>query len=96
MLPAIQTYDDGKVVAWDQVQAAGAEEPEHPAPTVSLTAASASGDSHGAMTTSATATAPADSTDDTARWLGGAGLVVGALGLGVGAGAVLRGRKASK
>ncbi|GAB3573583.1 YcnI family protein [Amycolatopsis endophytica] len=96
VLPAIQTYDDGKVVAWDQVQAAGAEEPEHPAPTVSLTAASASGDSHGAMTTSATATAPADSTDDTARWLGGAGLVVGALGLGVGAGAVLRGRKASK
>ena len=36
---------------------------------------------------------PADTTDDTARRLAGAGLLVGALGLGVGAGAVLRGRR---
>lgn len=97
VLPAIQTYDNGTVVAWDQVQAAGAEEPEHPAPTVSLAAASASGDSHHAKTAAAQAAAEESaSTDDTARWLGGAGLVVGALGLGVGAGAVLRSRKASK
>ena len=31
--------------------------------------------------------------DDTARWLGGAGLLVGALGLGLGMGAVLRTRR---
>lgn len=31
--------------------------------------------------------------DDTARWLAGAGLLVGALGLGLGAGAVLRGHR---
>jgi len=104
VLPATQTYDNGKVVAWDQVQE-GAAEPEHPAPTVSLTAASASGSghSHGAVTTTATGadegsadTSDTSDTDDTARWLGGAGLVLGAAGLGFGAGAVLRGRKAAK
>jgi hypothetical protein len=31
--------------------------------------------------------------DNTARWLGGAGLLVGAIGLGFGAGAVLRSRR---
>ncbi|MDQ0378115.1 YcnI family copper-binding membrane protein [Amycolatopsis thermophila] len=95
VLPAIQTYDNGETVSWDQVAADGAAEPDHPAPTVELAAASADGHSHDATTTSAT-TASGDSTDDTARWLGGAGLVVGALGLGAGAGAVLRGRKAAK
>jgi len=33
--------------------------------------------------------------DNTARWLGGAGLLVGAIGLGVGAGATIRARKAT-
>lgn len=97
-LPAVQTYDNGEVVRWDQSQAAGAEEPEHPAPTVSLAAATTDGDhASTAMTSSSDAdTASGDSSDDTARWLGGAGLVVGALGLGTGAGAVLRGRRAAK
>lgn len=95
VLPAIQTYDDGQVVSWDQEETGGAE-PEHPAPTVELAAAS-TGTGHEAMDSgSATAASAADSTDDTARWLGGAGLVVGALGLGVGGGAVLRSRKAAK
>ena len=40
-------------------------------------------------------TATASGADTTARWIGGAGLAVGALGLGVGAGAVLRTRRAS-
>ena len=39
--------------------------------------------------------AAADGTDSTARWLAGAGLLVGALGLGVGGGAVLRTRRAT-
>ncbi|NIH77572.1 YcnI family copper-binding membrane protein [Amycolatopsis viridis] len=96
VLPAIQTYDNGAVVSWDQVAADGAPEPEHPAPSVELAAASGDGHSHHATTTAAATEAAAPASDDTARWLGGAGLVVGALGLGVGAGAVLRGRKASK
>ena len=36
----------------------------------------------------------AGSADDTARWLGGAGLLVGALGVGIGAGALARSRGA--
>jgi periplasmic copper chaperone A len=39
------------------------------------------------------ADAAAPVADTTARWLGGSGLLVGALGLGVGAGAVLRSRR---
>ncbi|TNC27338.1 YcnI family copper-binding membrane protein [Amycolatopsis alkalitolerans] len=92
MLPTIQTYDNGQVVRWDQMQT-GSEEPEHPAPVVHLTAAT--GDEHG-MSASMTTGSMTTSTDGTARWLGGAGLIVGALGLGAAIGAVLRGRKAAK
>ncbi len=35
--PATQTYSDGSVVAWNQAAAPGAPEPEHPAPTLTLT-----------------------------------------------------------
>jgi uncharacterized protein YcnI len=84
VLPATQTYDDGKVVAWDQAAAPGAAEPEHPAPTVTLTPA--------ATTADTTSTASGD-TDMTARWLGGGGLLLGALGLGLGGGAALRNRR---
>jgi periplasmic copper chaperone A len=82
LLPAVQTYDDGEVVAWDQPPAADGSEPERPAPSVTLTAPAEA----------AAAPAVAGTTDTTARWLGGGGLLVGALGLGVGAGAVLRSR----
>jgi periplasmic copper chaperone A len=106
--PAVQTYDDGKVVSWDQQQAPGAPEPEHPAPTVRLVAGGGGG--HGDMASaehgSASATAMGggqgaaggDTTggvDNTARWLGGIGLVLGALGLRLGAGAVARSRRRS-
>lgn len=79
VLPTVQTYDDGEVVAWDEPANPDGSEPERPAPTVTLVPAA-----------SDTTAAP---TDDTARWLGGAGLLVGALGLGLGGGAVLRTRK---
>ncbi|HET8993055.1 MULTISPECIES: DUF1775 domain-containing protein [unclassified Rhodococcus (in: high G+C Gram-positive bacteria)] len=94
---ATQTYSDGEVVAWDQI-ATGDEEPEKPAP--SLTLAASSGDGHGSSSTDThstetTATAESDSsTDNTARWLGGIGLVLGALGAALGLGAVIRGRRA--
>jgi hypothetical protein len=74
----VQTHDDGEVVAWDQEPGPDGAEPERPAPTVELVAAPG--------TTAA-------GTDDTARWLGGAGLAVGALGVGVGGGAVLSNRR---
>lgn len=105
VIPAIQTYDSKKVVAWDEPPPAdGGEEPEHPAPVVALSPAE-EGDGHGAAAPAAdTASgdsqdgadseAAASSSDDTARWLGGAGLVVGALGLGFGVGATMRARRA--
>ena len=91
-LPAVQTYDDGEVVAWNQPMNPDGSEPERPAPTVALGPAAAGGDHHAATAAPAQ---PADTTDATARWLAGAGLLVGALGLGAGAGAVLRSRNSS-
>ncbi|WP_409461841.1 YcnI family protein [Amycolatopsis sp. GA6-003] len=92
--PAIQTYEGGKVVDWNQPTPPSGEEPEHPAPTVKLAAKSSEHGGGHAQTTAAEENAEAaSSSDNTARWLGGAGLVVGALGLGVGAGAVLRSRR---
>ncbi|SDC78397.1 YcnI family copper-binding membrane protein [Actinokineospora iranica] len=96
VIPAIQTYDSGKVVAWDAPPPApGAEEPDRPAPVVALT--KPDGDGHTATTStgadSHTDAAVATSEDNTARWLGGAGLAVGALGLGLGAGATLRAKR---
>ncbi|MRJ77377.1 DUF1775 domain-containing protein [Aeromicrobium sp. SMF47] len=76
---AEQTYDDGEVVSWDDVQK-GDTEPEHPAPTMTL--AEASDDGHGGShaaddTDEASADTDADdSDDDLATWLAGAALVV--------------------
>jgi uncharacterized protein YcnI len=102
-LPATQTYDDGTVVSWNAPPPApGAEEAEHPAPLLKLVAATGEedGDVHGGGTTNTPASQPAGSAmaptagrDDTARWLGGAGLVVGALGVGLAAGAMLASRR---
>jgi uncharacterized protein len=100
----LQTYSDGKVARWIDVAAPGAEEPEHPAPVLRLTAAT--GDGNGGETATAAgggaATArPAETTagsetagdgDGTARALGIAGLVVGASALGL-AGFVLATRR---
>jgi uncharacterized protein YcnI len=100
VFPAVQTYDDGRVVNWDQVQQPGAEEPEHPAPTVTLVngpaeqghmGSAADGDMDSQASTSASA-----GTDNTARWLGGVGLVLGALGLGLGGGALANSRRAGR
>jgi hypothetical protein len=71
--PAVQTYSDGEVVKWDQVAKDGADEPEHPAPTLKLAAA---------ITPVAATTTPESSTDPVARWLGAGGLLIGLLGLG--------------
>jgi hypothetical protein len=80
----VQTYDNGKVVNWNEVAPAGAAEPENPA---AVKLAAAAGDGHAAMTAGSSAAAASSTSDNTARWLGGAGLVVGVLGFGVAAGA---------
>jgi uncharacterized protein YcnI len=80
--PATQTYADGKVVRWDQPPLPGGGEPEHPAPMLTLTQATADA----AGRTSAPAgppvmpvSAPPPTADNTARWLAGAGIIFGAL-----------------
>ncbi|MFC4124009.1 YcnI family copper-binding membrane protein [Nocardia rhizosphaerae] len=89
LFPAEQTYSDGKVVAWDQPSADGAE-PEHPAPTLTLAAdgGAAGGDHHvagGETTTS--------EQDSVARWLGGIGLALGLFAAALGLGLVFRSRQ---
>jgi periplasmic copper chaperone A len=103
LLPATQTYDDGTVVKWDapppEEGTEGAEEPEHPAPVLRLMAGTA--DDHGSAAApaaeshaaSGASTTAASGPDRTARWLGGAGLVVGALGLGLAGGALIASRR---
>lgn len=89
--PTTQTYADGAVVKWDQAPAPGGAEPEHPAPTLTLSG----GPTPPAYTPTptksaaptATAAPPAQQSravvDNTARILAGAALFVGALGVGV-------------
>lgn len=69
---AEQTYSDGKVVAWDQVQK-GDTEPEHPAPTLALT--------QPVDDTADAAAVQKDEDSNTGVWLGGAALAVAAVAL---------------
>ena len=67
---AEQTYTDGEVVEWNEVQK-GDKEPEHPAPTLTLAAPKDEDSAAYASTLSIAADG-----DNTARWLGGGALVV--------------------
>ncbi|WP_250284708.1 MULTISPECIES: YcnI family copper-binding membrane protein [unclassified Frankia] len=103
----LQTYSSGEVVRWIDVAQPGQDEPEHPAPSLTLTAASGGGadahggtDAHGASAAGApsagTGTAASnsvDNSDGTARGLGIAGLVTGLIGIGAGAAALRGGRR---
>jgi uncharacterized protein YcnI len=88
VLPAHQTYTDGAVVDWDEPVADDGTEPEAPAPVFTTTAAEAEGGHHGAAASDDAAEEPdaaaADgpAVDPVGRWLGVAGIVVGAAGLG--------------
>ncbi|MFD4641534.1 YcnI family protein [Lentzea sp. NPDC058436] len=99
LLPTKQTYENGEVVDWSQAPGADGKEPEHPAPALKLAPKAAGADDHGhgasntAATSGDTHEASAAGADNTARYLGGAGLAVGALGLGFGVGAILRSRR---
>jgi uncharacterized protein YcnI len=74
--PAVQTYSDGEVVKWEQIAKDAADKPEHPAPSLKLTTA--------ITTVAATSEDKGGSSDTLARILGGAGLLLGLAGLGLG------------
>ncbi len=81
--PVLQTCERGSV-EWDQHQETGKAEPEHPAPSIVLTAAdTAAGDDDTPTTTAATTAAAPTSTDPdlVGRFLGLGGLVLGAVAL---------------
>ncbi|WP_330460770.1 YcnI family protein [Streptomyces sp. NBC_00820] len=93
----LQTYSDGKVVRWIEEPAAGDDEPENPAPLLKLTAGD--GDAAPAASKNGSDSAPktaaaSGASDSTARGIGIAGLVVGALGLAAAAFAIVRSRSA--
>lgn len=82
VLPVTQTYSDGSVVKWDEGTPPGGEEPEHPAPSFDIAAAPAVASSDAVSTT-----------DGTARTLGVVGIVVGAIGAGIGLAGVAAARR---
>jgi uncharacterized protein YcnI len=96
--PASQTYSDGTVVQWDQKPLPGGAEPEHPAPTLALTAAGPGpgpADHHmpppAAPAPGSAPVPPAATTaeevqlrpDNVARALAGGALLVAAAGVGI-------------
>lgn len=98
-MPAVQTYDNGAVVNWNEPTPANGQEPDHPMPHLTLAAADAgaaptTGNAAVNMNMPGMTTAAASSSDGTARWLGGIGLLLGALALGFGLGAYVRSRQA--
>jgi uncharacterized protein YcnI len=72
-LPTTQTYSDGSVVQWDDPTPASGKEPEHPAPTLQVSAAAGAAE--------ASAASPSKGSDSLARWLGGGGLALGLVAL---------------
>lgn len=74
--PATQMYSDSTVVRWDQAPLPGGGEPEHPAPTLSLTGAPSTGMDEHEMTAQAAPTA-----DNAARWLAGGAIALAAVGV---------------
>lgn len=74
---AQESYDDGEVVDWDEAQS-GDEEPEHPAPSLTLTAA----DHDDADDTHDKADVEDDDSESSlGTWLGGGALIVAAAAL---------------
>lgn len=94
VLPAHQTYTDGTVVDWDDLATDDGKEAEAPAPVFTTTAGEPEEGHHGAAAAASddSATSPneteaasaAPAVDPVGRWLGGAGLVLGAVGVGLG------------
>lgn len=91
--PTIQTCEKGQT-AWVEIAPEGAEEPEHPAPSLAVLPAE-EGDEHGASVTTASIETAAAKTDDDSSALAATGLAAGVIGLGLGGTALLRTRRKS-
>ncbi|WP_439659517.1 YcnI family copper-binding membrane protein [Lentzea sp. HUAS TT2] len=94
VINAVQTYESGEVVNWNQPPPAqGQGEPDHPAPVLKLVAndAEAAADSSGEHSNSVPAATAAPSSSGT--WLGGSALGVAALALGIAIGTAVRSRR---
>ncbi|SBT52753.1 YcnI family copper-binding membrane protein [Micromonospora auratinigra] len=88
----LQTYSDGNVSRWIEEPTPGGEEPQDPAPVLTLTAASASASSS-AGAPAATSGDDGDDDGGAGTALGVAGLVAGLAGLVLGGLAFLRTRR---
>jgi uncharacterized protein YcnI len=100
VFPALQTYSSGEVVRWVDAPTSDGSEPENPAPTLTLTPGGDDGHSaatdEGEDASDEAASLPENvaTTDDvdSAKTLGIIGIVLGALGLGLGTVALVRKR----
>jgi uncharacterized protein YcnI len=81
----VQTYSNDTTVDWVDTTVAGGDEPEHPAPVLTLTA--------GGATTATTAPASTGSSDDDGNGLAIAALVVGGIAVIIAIVAVVMGRR---
>jgi uncharacterized protein YcnI len=103
---AIQTYSNGDVVRWIDLQQPGQPAPDHPAPVLKLTTSTSTSTATAVTPVAATATSAGSGPDGTTRALAIAGLLAGLLALalalvglrrrrpvwpGAGAGALARG-----
>lgn len=83
--PTLQTYSDGDVVKWVERPAPGSTaEPEHPAPTLELAAASGGDESPGTLSA-----APGVDSDAASTGAAATGIVLGVVGILLGAGALV-------
>lgn len=78
--PTKQTYSDGSVVSWVEPTLPGQPEPDHPAPVLQLTTASAPAATSSAAP-SVSASSKTTGKDSSARALGIAGIALGALAI---------------
>jgi uncharacterized protein YcnI len=103
LFPSIQTYSSGEVVRWIDEPVDGGEEPERPAPKLTLIdpleegeeAAAPGGDAAAEGEQAANVSAVSQDDVDSANTLATIGLVVGVLGLLAAAFAIVRGRRAA-
>jgi uncharacterized protein YcnI len=85
---ALQTYSNGEIVRWiEEPPAAGGDEPEHPAPVLTLTKQADTADGAEAANANADLASGSDDSDTQTGWalaLGLAGLIVGLAALALG------------
>ncbi len=102
LFPSIQTYSSGEVVRWIDEPVEGGEEPERPAPQLTLVdppeegeeeAAAPADDAAGEGEQAASVSAASQDDVDSANTLATVGLVVGIIGVVIAVFALVRGRR---